>query len=575
MNLSRCLRSLSILTVIIATGVGACAADTSGESETTPKSAGPESGQTVINQYTATRGDAADAYQRAQTRLAPPSSPAPAPAGDSATSAAARGTLVLYDTTGPWGWLGELYAINVGSLVSHFGTWTAKPASTYVAGESSAYAGVVYVGSTFDEQLPTALLDDVLAGTRPVMWIGDNVWQLAARSASFATDYGFMPWIFDFGEVGRVDYKGTSLTRYLPNGAGIMTYSSLTTGKVLAQAFNTTTGQQIPWAVRGKNMTYIGENPMAYVTSNDRYLAFCDLLIETFAPATPERHRALVRIEDVSPMTSASTLRAIADYLSAQQVPFSVALIPFYRDPLGVENGGRPRELHIQQAPQVVSALKYMTTKGGSIVLHGYTHQYASAMNPYDAVSADDFEFYRAHIDAADYVVYDGPVAEDSQAWALGRIDAALNDVRLAGLPAPTVFEYPHYAGSAPDSHAIRNRFSTVYHRGLYFGGALSSAPSDRVDYTHPIGVVYPFVGTDIYGFKVLPETLGSYEPEAANHNPPRVVADLLATARANRVVRDGFASFYFHPYYPISVLKQLVTGIKAEGYTFVAPSTL
>ena len=36
-------------------------------------------------------------------------------------------TLVLYDTSGEWGYLGELYAIQVANLASHFGPWTAKP----------------------------------------------------------------------------------------------------------------------------------------------------------------------------------------------------------------------------------------------------------------------------------------------------------------------------------------------------------------------------------------------------------------------------------------------------------------
>ena len=40
-------------------------------------------------------------------------------------------TLVLYDTTGQWGWLGELYAIMTANLASHFGTWTAMPVVSY------------------------------------------------------------------------------------------------------------------------------------------------------------------------------------------------------------------------------------------------------------------------------------------------------------------------------------------------------------------------------------------------------------------------------------------------------------
>ena len=544
-----------------------------------------ETATSVMNTFPIKRGDVRSAIVRAAARFAPlPASgagPAPgvnpidgtanmSPSGAAATPAG-TGTLVLYDTTGEWGWLGELYAINVASLVSHFGAWTARPASDYHAGDMAAYAGVIYVGSTFDEPLPTALLDDVLGGTRPVMWIDDNIWQLAARSPTFAATYGFMPFEYDTGDVAEVDYKGTALTRYMDPGVGIMTYSEVTTAKVLADAVHTN-GAKSPWALRGSNLLYIGENPMSYVTSDDRYLAFCDLLFEVLASDTPERHRALVRIEDVSATTSPAALRAIADYLSSQSVPFSVATIPQYLDPLGAENDGVPRSISLRQAPSVASALRYMVSKGGTLIMHGYTHQFDAVANPYDGVSADDFEFYTAHVDAANYVVYDGPVPGDSRAWAAGRIAAGLHGFMAASLPTPTIFEFPHYAGSVEDSRAVRSSFSTVYHRGLYFGGMLTGAPPD---YTHDIGVTYPFAAQDLFGFKVIPEDLGSYEPLPMNNNPPRLVADLLHTAHTSHVIRDGFASFYFHPYYPLSVLKQTVSGIKAAGYTFVAPSSL
>jgi hypothetical protein len=74
-------------------------------------------------------------------------------------------TLVLYDTTGQWGWLGELYAIMPANLASHFGSWTAMPVASYKTGHLKQYTAAIYVGSTYDEPLPTAFLDDVYATT--------------------------------------------------------------------------------------------------------------------------------------------------------------------------------------------------------------------------------------------------------------------------------------------------------------------------------------------------------------------------------------------------------------------------
>jgi hypothetical protein len=79
----------------------------------------------------------------------------------------------------------------------------------------------------------------------------------------------------------------------------------------------------------------------------------------------------------------------------------------------------------------------------------------------------------------------------------------------------------------------------------------------------------------DVYGTKVLPEDLGNYEPVAYNNHPPRLPADLIASARANLAVRDGFASFFYHPYYPLQPLQDTINGIKALGYTFVSPASL
>jgi hypothetical protein len=63
------------------------------------------------------------------------------PVGKSGTGAPGAGTgktLVLYDNTGPYSWLGEVYGIQTVNLVSHFNAWTAHPVGQYTAGELNA-----------------------------------------------------------------------------------------------------------------------------------------------------------------------------------------------------------------------------------------------------------------------------------------------------------------------------------------------------------------------------------------------------------------------------------------------------
>ena len=80
--------------------------------------------------------------------------------------------LVVYDTTNTWGFLGELYAMAAGNLASHFGQITAEPVADYVSGQVNDYTATIYLGSTYNEPIPAAFLNDVLSTARPVIWAG-------------------------------------------------------------------------------------------------------------------------------------------------------------------------------------------------------------------------------------------------------------------------------------------------------------------------------------------------------------------------------------------------------------------
>jgi uncharacterized protein YdaL len=486
---------------------------------------------------------------------------------------APSGLLVLYDTTSTYGWLGELHAMAAQTLLSHFATVTSAPVAQYTAGDLAKYQGVLYIGSSYDEPLPVAFLDDVLAAQTPVVWIYDNIWQLVKRAENFTAAYGYSVSWFDISAIDTVLYKNAKLTRDPTNGSGLVEVNAPDPAIVttLATAMRAD-GSTLPWAVRSKQLIFVSENPFSYIGPDDRLLAFCDLLFEAFAPQTPARHRALLRLEDVNASHSPKELRAIVDYLASEHVPFSMALIPLYVDAQGVFNQDVPLTLHWKDRPAMLSAVKYATSRGGRIIMHGYTHQFGDIKDPYSGVSADDFEFFLTHIDDQDNVVYDGGVPGDSTEWAIARIKAGLAEIQESGLQTPVTFEYPHYAGTSVDSKAIKTLLGKAYHRGLYFGGDLGlTAPNPA----HSIGMFYPFSVTDPYGWKIIPENLGNFEPKIYNNHPPRLASDLIASAKNNLVIRDGVASLFFHPYYPLAELKKIVAGIKALGYTFVAGDSL
>jgi hypothetical protein len=103
----------------------------------------------------------------------------------------------------------------------------------------------------------------------------------------------------------------------------------------------------------------------------------------------------------------------------------------------------------------------------------------------------------------------------------------------------------------------------------MYFRGQLTGG---RIDWRQSTDQFFPYPVRDVYGTVVLPEDLGNYIPVGYNHNPPRSADDIVATARRALVVRDGFASFFYHPYLGAAQLRRIVTGIRALGYSFVSP---
>lgn len=253
-------------------------------------------------------------------------------------------TLVLYDNTGPWAWLGEAYGVQTANLVSHSSRYVLRPVSTYTAGLLDGYSTTVYLGSTYDEPIPPSFLQDVLATTKPVLWMNYNIWQLAHAAPDFVDRFGFTYGQFDFGALTSVQYKGTTLQRDpLAAASGLLGVQVTDPAKAQVLATATGDGRTAPWAVRSGNLTYVAEIPFSYVGHTDRYFAAADLVSAVVDPAGPDRRRALVRIEDIGPDTDPADIRAITDYLRSRKVPFTMAVYPRYEDPKGVHNGEWPR----------------------------------------------------------------------------------------------------------------------------------------------------------------------------------------------------------------------------------------
>ena len=151
------------------------------------------------------------------------------------------------------------------------------------------------------------------------------------------------------------------------------------------------------------------------------------------------------------------------------------------------------------------------------------------------------------------------------------RITARDKDFKAAASRRPRSSSSRPLCRLGHDYRTVATRFATRWGRA-YFKGLLSGG---AIDHTRLAGQRFSFPVRDVYGTKVLPENLGSSEPEQFCMLPTRFPADILAYARRVRVVRDGFASFYFHPFLSLNYLKETVEGLQAAGWTFVNPATL
>jgi uncharacterized protein YdaL len=513
----------------------------------------------------------------------------------------ANPVLILYDSTNTqYGKLGFIYAIMLSNLLGHFQMKAdLVPVETYIAGQINAHQATFYLGALYDNPLPVSFVSDAAQTTKPLVWFKYNLWKLTWDAAyNFPATHGFnflslrglngtpsssnpSPGFFD-----TITYKNKAMVKYYSYDAasntvkadpdfGFVQITDATKATTVVTAKNSGTQETAPYIVRSGNFWYFADLPLSFIGPRDRYLALCDILHDILGVNHAEQHRAMVRLEDVGATVDPNSMARLTDFLKGKNIKFSIAVIPFYRDPLGHYNGGVPMEVHLAEATDLLNSLRYAKTRGGSVLMHGYTHQYSNVPNLHTAVSADDFEFW--------YATQNRPVAEDSFAWAADRLNAGITELQGSGYQAD-VFEAPHYQASPKAYAAINGLFQNTYQRAVYYTADPPVLDPNVTNHDFSGGMFYPYViSSDYYGQRIIPENLGNIEYDICNIDPTSCITytwqDLLTNAQYALVVRDGFGSFFFHPFWVEQDLAflnayndftNLVNGITQLGYTWV-----
>jgi uncharacterized protein YdaL len=471
-----------------------------------------------------------------------------------------RRVLVLFDGAGQYSAYAAQSAVLAANFASHFAAPVRRSVTSYRAGEMKRYAAVVYVGTAYGEHLPSAFLADVRAGLRPVLWLGGNGYQLTDRPYAQARGWRVLP-SDRSARYSVVRYRRARLT-ITTRQLGNIDVTNPREATVVGTAA-TASGRRVPWAVRSGRVTYVAEAPLQSGGGRDRSYAVADMMASLFGHVQV-RHRALIRLEDVGPATSPVQLRQIADLLAARKIPFAVAVYPLYLGP--VRQHPRQR-ISLADRPQVVEALKYMLIKGGTLVLHGYTHQLGDLRNPNNGESGEDYEFLRVRYNAHHVLTYADPVRHDVTGWARNRMREALAAMRAAGLPRPAIWQFPEYGATPAEYRVAASMFVARFDRGNYAEHVHGHVKLQTLTEQAP-----PYLVRDVDGGPVLPENLGYViGPHVPKSGTGSVRSILAAAAAQKAAVRDNVASVYYHPFLGIGPLRRLVSGITHEGYTFVS----
>lgn len=534
--------------------------------------------------------------------------------------------------------IGDIHSVMLESNLGAFKNWQIKrfPLSAYHPGQMFQCQSLFYLATNFMQDIPLAFLNEAaeLSKSIPVVWFNYKLPYFIKALQKIDLDPAFNaevlmqsdtepgPTNTDPGFFRYFDYKGETfnkLSEWNPLSHNFsastelhkITVNDQYSVDVLSTARHSRTNQVTPYAVRSGNIWYFADSPFSFGHYEDRYLILADLLWDIMDEEAPVEKMALVRVEDVAPNTNLDGLKWAIDYFAQENVPFSLAVIPYYLDMVGDENtDNNPVYAPITKFPQLTALLRYAKANNGSMIMHGVSHAVGSVISGYDGISGSDYEFW--------LYPEDKPLPFDSIDWLTQRLDQGIKVFNDLGLK-PAAFEVPHYAASALNYMVFAKMFRWNYHRSIYFPFSVDSdtalpehlmafncnpeecAEERRgvlqnikvsADYTQFSGIPIPYIiWKDAYGQAVIPETLGMidfafYDPKT--WRPISTPADILRRAKKLLVIRGGVASFFWHPhmlnqnsrYYqqvPGSFekiggknsLRLVIKGLKELGYIF------
>ena len=422
----------------------------------------------------------------------------------------------------------------------------------YRAGDMLLADYVIYLGWS-SADIPTAFLEDVGVQARPVLWIMENIDQLTSHFGE-QNPFGFEAVDINVAfDADRIIYQDQPLRRDPNNGF----YEVQVTGQVTIFSELSSKKEpetKYPHYLCGGSLCYFADYPLAFRGEGDRGLVFADLLHEFYGTDQPVVKKAMVRLEDLAPgVCDKAKLVRLADLFQGLDIPFSLGVIPIFKDPQGIYH--KPdTEIHLADDPDFVETINYLIDRGGTLIMHGVTHQHDRG------ITREDWEFTDEN---------GAPLPDDSEEWVRERIEYGLAEFAAQDL-YPKVWETPHYSASHGDYHIIAEYFDYFYEQPRHFPIRPDAPPVFGEDLSATPTLLPFFTPGSAFGVAYFPENLGYVDTHAPDTTPEKILKAALRLG----IIRDGVPSFFFH--HDMITEKEvlvIIDGLLEQGYTFVSPA--
>ncbi|GAA0745105.1 polysaccharide deacetylase family protein [Clostridium oceanicum] len=422
---------------------------------------------------------------------------------------------------------------SIKELLGHFSVDVkTKNLEDYDSTDLNKYDVVIVSGIHWNSNY-TSFIKDIKSYKNKIFWIGDGIQSLIESDKKYGLEYlgknSNMSEIYYTNNRKYENISSKSMKKFLLSGESEFNILKVNDKNTNVLSYISDGENSYPFAFNIYKLWYVSR----VESSSILFYVFSDILNDVFEVKNFSKDKAFVRIEDVHPYRDVNKLKEIADYLYKENVPFMIALIPVYVNP------DTDEKTFINEKKEFKDAIRYMQKKGGSVILHGYTHQHYKGKT-----SGEGFEFWNGEEDA--------PLKLDMKKYVHDRVLLGVKECLKNGI-YPLGYEAPHYAMDSVGYKELKKYFST------YVGQYQSS----DMNFTT---TAYPYTLKDTDNFnKLIPENLGYVD-----HKDPYSVEKIIRNYEKLSIVRGNVNGFFFHPFEKKSDLKKIIDYLKSKKIDFI-----